>query len=336
MITLITASLEEQGLEQLRRYGEVRYEPTAQMRRLLSGSDLVQALRGVDIFVTEADPLTARELRELETLQAICSCRGTPVNIDVAAATERGIPVLYAPGRNADAVADLTVMLMIMLGRKVLPASSLLRDREPGDDMLTMARIYYELRGSEMWHKTVGIVGMGAVGRKVAARLQPFGCSVIGYDPYVSQEVMSGSGVEKVELDELLARSDYVTLHALVSEGTRGMIGARELALMKPSAYFINVARSALTDEAALASTLGERRIAGAAFDVYDKEPLPLDHPFLALDNVILLPHIGGNTREVTEHQTEIIVPDLIRLISGERPRYVVNPEVLNSFTFRA
>lgn len=335
MITLITASLEEEGLAQLRQYGEVRYQPMAMTHRFLSGGMLVQELHGVDVFITEADQLSEQEIRELETVQIICSCRGNPVNIDVASATARSIPVIHAPGRNADAVADLSVMLMIMLGRKVLQAASLLHERDPSNDMMMMARIYFELRGTEMWNKTVGIVGMGAIGRKVTARLLPFGCKVIGYDPYVSQETMNSFGATKVELDELLRQADYISLHAVVTAGTKGMIGRREIEFMKETAYFINVARSALTDEMALYEALQQKRIAGAAFDVYDKEPLPADHPFLKLDNVILLPHIGGNTHEVNIHQTEIIVPDIIRLINGERPHNIMNPEVLDSFTFR-
>lgn len=334
VITLITASLEEEGLAQLRQYGEVRYQPMAMTHRFLSGDMLVRELHGVDVFITEADQLSEQEIRELETVQIICSCRGNPVNIDVASATSRGIPVIHAPGRNADAVADLSVMLMIMLGRKVPQAASLLRERDSSNDMM-MARIYFELRGTEMWNKTVGVVGMGTIGRKVTARLLPFSCKVIGYDPYVSQETMNSLGATKVELDELVRQADYISLHAVVTAETRGMIGRREIEFMKETAYFINVARSALSDEMALSEALQQKRIAGAAFDVYDKEPLPADHPFLKLDNVILLPHIGGNTHEVSIHQTEIIVPDIIRLINGECPHNIMNPEVLDSFTFR-
>ncbi len=335
MITLVTASLTEEGLAALGRYGEVRYQPLAATRRQLKGEAAVQALKGVDVFITEADELWAPEIAALDTLQVICACRGNPVNIDVAAATARGIPVIHAPGRNADAVADLAVTLMVMLGRNIMPAAAVLRGRKPGDDLNLLTRVYFGLRGHEMWSHTVGIVGFGAVGRKVAARLQPFGCRVLAYDPYVSEEAMAACGVRKVELDALLAEADYVTLHAVVTAGTRGMIGARELGLMKPTAYFINTARSALTDEGALLKALSEKRIAGAALDVFDREPLPADSPFLALDNAILLPHIGGATHEVTVHQTQIVVEDVERLLRGEPPRCIINPEVLNSFCFR-
>jgi autoinducer 2 (AI-2) kinase len=335
VITLITASLDEDGLGLLRKHGEVRYQPMAETRQMLGGSRLVRALDGVDVFITEADNLKAREIGMLTTLQIICSCRGNPVNIDVAAATERGIPVIHAPGRNADSVADLALALMLMLARNILPAADTLRNRQPGTDMTALAKVYFELRGHELWSKTVGIVGLGAIGKKVAQRLQPFGARVLAFDPYVPDEIMSQHGAHKVDLDTLLRESDFVTLHVSVNESTKGLIGEREIGLMKPTAYFINTARAAITVEAALIKALQEKRIAGAGLDVYEKEPLPVDHPLMLLDRVVLLPHIGGATHEVTVHQTQIIVPDIERLIRGERPLHIMNPQVLERFRFQ-
>ncbi|MCL4560335.1 MAG: hydroxyacid dehydrogenase [Chloroflexi bacterium] len=335
MIFYITASLDDDGLNQLRSLGEVRYYPLAETKSLLGGSRLVRALEGVDVFITEADNLKARELEQLTSLQIICSCRGNPVNIDVQTATTKGIPVIHTPGRNAEGVADLAVALMLMLGRHILQAESALRRRDPAQEMTMMARVYFDLKGTEMWCKTVGIVGFGAIGRKVAARLLPFGCQIIACDPFVEEGVMAEHGAGKVDLDALLAASDYVTLHVMPNEANRGMIGKREIDLMKPTAYFINTARSALTDEAALCEALATHQIAGAGLDVYDKEPLPLDHPLMKLENVVLLPHIGGNTLEVTTHQTQIVVPDIVRLIHGEKPHNIMNPEVLGNFKFR-
>ncbi len=335
MISLVTASLDEEGLATLRSYGEVRYQPLAETKQMLGGSRLVRALEGVDVFITEADNLKEREIAQLTTLQIICSCRGNPVNIDVKAATGKCIPVLSAPARNADAVADLAVVLMIMLGRNIMQTAAILRNRDQSNDMQVMSRIYFDLKGTEMWNKTVGIVGFGAIGRKVSERLLPFGSKLIAYDPYVSDDVMAKYQVRKVDLDTLMQESDYVTIHVMPSESNRGMVGAREISLMKETAYFINTARSAITDEMALVEALKNHKIRGGGFDVFDKEPLPVDHPFMALDNVILLPHIGGATYEVTTHQTQIMVPDIVRLIKGERPCNIVNPEVLDLFKFR-
>jgi phosphoglycerate dehydrogenase-like enzyme len=335
MITFITASLDEEGLTTLRKHGEVRYQPLAETKQLLGGRRLVQALQDVDIFITEADNLRQREIEALDNLQIICSCRGNPVNIDIDAATAKGIPVINAPGRNADAVADLTVALMLMLARNIPQAAAALRDRDPAGDMNMMAKIYFGLRGIELWNKTIGIVGLGAIGRKVAQRLLGFGSKLIASDPFVSSELMAEYGVKKVDLDTLMKESDFVTLHVMVNENTRGIVGAREIGLMKKSAFFVNTARSAITDEPALVEALCEKRIAGAGLDVYDKEPLAVDHPLMELDNVILLPHIGGATHETTTHQSQIVVPDIVSLINNEKPTNIVNPEVMDSFKFK-
>ena len=185
-VTLITASLEESGLETLRHYGEVRYQPMVETHSMLGGSRLVKALADVDIFITEADNLRQRELDALDHLQVICSCRGNPVNIDVAAATRKGIPVVHAPARNSEGVADLALLLMLMLSRRIPQVTGLMRDRTRGADMSAMAKVYFELRGQELWNKVVGVVGLGAIGRKVAERVRACGAKVISYDPYVA------------------------------------------------------------------------------------------------------------------------------------------------------
>ena len=332
---LITASLTDEGLNQLREFGEVVYAPMADTKILLGGSRLVKALEGVDFFITEVDNLRRNNLDKLPDLQVICSCRGNPVNIDIDAATERRIPVLRVSGRNAQGVAELTVGIMIMLGRNIMQAAAALRRTDNSADMTLMSRIFFDLKGQELWNKTIGLVGFGAIGRKVSQLLAPFDCHLLAFDPYVSDEVMQDYSVRKTTLNELLRDADYVSIHVLPSDNNQGMIGAKEIALMKPSAYFVNTARSWVTDEMALFDALQAKKIAGAGFDVYDNEPLPVDHPFMSLDNVILLPHIGGNTYEVTAHQTAILIPDIIKLIQGEIPENIVNSEVLENFKLR-
>lgn len=334
MLMLVTASLDDESLQQLSDIGEVRYEPMARTGRLLSGSELVAAVDGVDVLVTEADRIGDEEMGAFTTLRVICACRGNPVNVDVQAATKHGLLILNAPGRNAQAVAELTVALLIMLSRNIQLAGAVMREsRSSGDGSQphTWHR-YLQLRGSELWGKTVGLLGIGAVGGSVAERLGPFAVRLVAFDPFVAEKRFEQLGVERVELDELLRQSDYVSVHASVSEASRGLIGERELRLMKPTAYFVNTARSAVSDEAALLKALQERRIAGAALDVFDEEPLPVGHPLFDLDNAILLPHIGGNTQEIAVHQGRIVVPDLQRLARGDRPMHVVNPEVWARF----
>ena len=200
------------------------------------------------------------------------------------------------------------------------------------DKFSKITRILTECKGTELWNKTVGLVGLGAIGRKVAARLKPFEMNLIAYDPYIDPKIPKELGIELVNLDELLIRSDFVSLHASVTPESRGMLGAREFNLMKPTAYFINTARAALIDETALYEALASHEIAGAGLDVFMDEPPPPDYPLLTLDNVVATPHIGGNTHEVVTRQSQIVTSDIMRVLRGERPLYVVNPEVLLDF----
>lgn len=334
MRILVTATLDDWGVKRLGRYGELSYEGFSEKKRLLAGKKLVHALEGFDVFVTEVDQVRARVLEQVDRLQVIACCRADPVNIDVARATEMGIPVLHAPGRNAHAVADLTVALMLMSLRHIPQAIDILHQRGP-QGMLKMAVAFFELKGNELWGKTVGLIGLGAVGREVARRLKGFDTQLIVYDPYVEPDVVEGHGARCVDLDSLLRQADVVSLHAALTEETRGMLGRRELGLLKRTALLVNTARAELTDEEALLEALREGRLAGAAFDVFSEEPPRVDHPFLQLPNVIATPHIGGNTYEVAVHQSRIVVSDLERLLQGDRPQHVANAETLRGFQWR-
>jgi autoinducer 2 (AI-2) kinase len=331
MRILVTATLDEGGIETLSRYGQVSYEGFGEKKRLLAGRKLVRALQGFDVFVTEVDQVRAKVLEQVENLRVIACCRADPVNIDVAIATERGIPVLHAPGRNAQAVADLTLALMLMTLRHIPRAMGLLRQEGGPQGMVKMAVAFFELKGKELWGKTVGIIGLGAVGREVARRLRGFDTQLMVYDPYVAPDVVEGYGARSVDLESLLRGADVVTLHAALTEETRGMLGQREFALMKPTSCFVNTARAELTDEEALYQALKDGRIGGGALDVFSQEPPPPDHPLLQLPNVIATPHIGGNTYEIPVHQSRIVVSDLERLFQGQRPLHIVNPETLQA-----
>ena len=330
---LVTAGLDRKGIAALEEWGEVHYEYYGEKMQILGGRKLIQALQEVEIFITEADQVRKPVFAACPGLKAVGCCRGNPVNIDLAAATERQIPVLYTPGRNAAAVAELTVAFLIMLARRVPQTSSLLRERRGGGFNFDFARAFLEFKGMELGRKTVGLVGFGAVGKSVARRLSGFGCRILAYDPYAVPAPGEALEAELVSLEELLGQSDFVSVHAAVTPETTGLIGAREFALMKPGAFFLNLARAAVADEAALVEALAGKHLAGAALDVFAKEPPPPDHPLLNMDNVIATPHIGGNTCEVIEHQSEIIVGDMIRLLRGEQPRHCANPGVLDGFS---
>jgi phosphoglycerate dehydrogenase-like enzyme len=332
MKAFITASFHEEGLERLRPHMQIHHEDYRRTGKIyFSEEELIEKIRetGADVLIVEAD-LVHEEVFAACPLKMIGCCRGDPLNISSEEATRRGIPIFFTPGRNADAVADLTVGFMIDLARNVTLTN--LRIRGGKLDIHStreLIQVFNEYGGFELGGITVGLVGLGAVGKKVAQRLRAFGTRLLVYDPCLPQEAVRTAGALPVGLEELLRNADMVSLHCPDVEGTQGMIGEREFSLMKPTAYFVNTARSILTDEQALLRALQEGRLRGAALDVFDDEPLQADNPFLQLDNVICTAHLGGATRDVVHHQSEMVSTDIVRYLQGEQPLNLWNPEVL-------
>ncbi len=330
---LVSASFDAGSLDRLRTHMDVQYASFREVKRLLTGVDLVKALQGKQIFITEVDVVDANALRQLPDLRVVAACRGDAVNVDVEACTAFGIPVLFAPGRNAVAVADLAVAFMINLARKLPAASQFLRQEEcTAGNMSKMGQAFSQLQGRELWRKTIGLVGLGAVGRAVAKRLAGFEAEILVADPFVTPEQAALAGCRLTDLDTLLRRSDFVSLHAAVTPETTGMIGADEFAKMKPGAFFINTARAALIDEQALVDALECGALAGAGLDTFAVEPPGFDHPLVRHPAVICTPHSAGNTVEVADHQGESVSAALLQLLGGQTPRCVLNPQTLATF----
>jgi phosphoglycerate dehydrogenase-like enzyme len=329
MRALITASFDSAAKQRLESHMDVVHEDwKARNHIYFDGAAFAKRINdvGADVLIVEAD-LVHSEVLDGCRLAMIGCCRGEPVNIDLGLATEKGVPVFHTPGRNADAVADLTLMFMLMLARRVPAMDATYRGGrasrvEQASDFL---ELYKRFTGVELGGMTIGLVGLGAVGREVAARLAPFKARILAYDPYLKA---APAGVTLTALDELLAHADIVSLHAPVTPETMGLLSADRLAKLKPTAFVVNTARAALTDEDAMFAMLKDGRLAGAALDVLAMEPLQPDNRFFGLDNVIITPHIGGATVDVTRHQSDIVVDAIERHLRGERPRCVANPAV--------
>jgi autoinducer 2 (AI-2) kinase len=332
MKALITASFHEKGLSLLRSRMDIQYESYRETGKLyFQAEELVEKIleERADVLIVEAD-LVHEEVFQACDLKIVGCCRADPLNVSREAASERKIPIFYAPGRNADAVADLTVGYMLCLARNIVSVNLGLRSGkihfESPEDIF---KVFNQYGGFELGGATVGLVGLGAVGKKVTERLKAFGSRILVYDPYASEQLVKDLGAESVTLKFLLENADIVSLHAALTQETQRMIGEEALSWMKPSAFLVNTARSFLTDERALFKALQERRIQGAALDVFDEEPIQPDSPWLQFDNVICTPHLGGASRDVVRHQSEMVAGDIIRYLRGEPPVHIWNPEVL-------
>jgi len=334
---LVAASFDEKSLNKMRGRMDVEYASFREAKRILTGPSLVDAMLGKQVLVTEVDIVDAKALAALPDLRVVAACRGNAVNIDVEACSAFGVPVLFAPGRNSVAVADLTVAFILALARKLTDAAAFLKDESvTAGNMGKMGQAFNQLQGHELWQKTIGLVGMGAVGRMVIKRLQGFGARIIAADPFATPEAAALAGCELVDMDTLLQESDFVSLHAAVTPETTGMIGQEQFNKMKPGAFFVNTARAALVDEDALIVAIQTGHLAGAGIDTFNQEPPGWDHPLVQHPNVLSTPHSAGNTFEVACHQGEDVSNALLQLLDGEKPRACLNPEVLENFDWNS
>ena len=285
---------------------------------------LTAALRGYDAVLASSDAYQADFFASADVADLkIVSRWGVGLDcVDLGAATRAGVVICNTPGLLDEAVADYAWALLFAVARRVDAGQDLLRHGEWGVAW-----------GHDVHGKTLGIVGCGRIGRAVARRAAGFGMRVLGHDPHVAGT--GNEGIEFVALDRLLAESDFVTLHSALTPENRGLIGAAQLARMKPTAYLINTARGALVDEAALVAALETRAIAGAAIDAFSAEPLPASSPLRRCPRLLITPHQAFNSVETGEKVSLMAAEAIVDLMEGRRPRQVANPEVLLSPTLR-
>ena len=316
----MTAPLRGSGFDKLRELADVVYDPWIDQTplRIYTAEQLAEraSSENADVLVVESDSVSG-PVYELP-LRAIASTRGDPNNVDVAGATRAGIPVLYTPGRNADAVAEMAIALLFAATRHLLTADA---DVRAGQVFRDGTIPYQRFRAWEVAGQTAGLVGLGAVARALKWRLEGLGINVIAHDPYNDEARHS--------LGDLLAEADIVSLHAPVTDETVGMIGGPQFATMRDGVVFLNTARAQLHDTDALVDALRSDKVAAAGLDHFVGEWLPADHPLAAMPNVVLTPHIGGATWNTEARQAQIVADGLEALLSGRTPTHIVNPEVV-------
>ncbi len=278
---------------------------------------------GAELIVTSFFPtISARVIGASDRLKAIVKYGVGVDNIDVEAATMRGVMVVNCPEYGADTVADHAFALLMCLARRLIAI-----------DRATRAEGWVwpapEVAGVDLGGKTLGLVGLGRIGRAMARRAAGFGMELIARDPYVAAEAAAEHGVTLVGLDALLARADFVSIHCVLTPETRGLIGEAELRAMKPNAYLVDVSRGAIIDEAALVRALEQGWIAGAGMDVFPVEPLPADYPLLKMDNVILTSHLAWYTTEADQRLAAECMARVLELLDGKTPRNLKNAEAL-------
>jgi D-3-phosphoglycerate dehydrogenase len=294
--------------------GRVIYNP---MNRPLMAQELLPLVNGVDGFIAGLDQIDPSVIKAADRLKVIARYGVGIDRVDVETATRRGIVVTNTPGANSVAVAELTVALMLALGRQLCSANQATRCGE-----------WPRYSGVGLRDKTVGLVGFGAIGREVASRLKSLGCHILVADPCVDPECDDTYGVQHIPLEELLASSDFVSLHASLNSSTSEMVDHGFLQRMKRGAFLVNTARGELIDEEALGDALERGHLRGAALDCFRKEPPGADHPLFRFPQLIATPHTGSHTDEATNTMGWMSLQACLAVLRGERPPHVANPQV--------
>jgi D-3-phosphoglycerate dehydrogenase len=294
--------------------------------------DLIKEVAGAAVVISEYVRITPRVLDASKDLRGVMVWGVGYDHVDVNAASERGILVANTSGSNAESVAEQAFSFILALSRKLLKADVFVKD---GDwTSLEESSLPTGLVGNDLFGKTLGIIGLGNIGRRIARIGNGFNMRLLAYDPYVTSEAAKKVGVKLLSLQKVLEEADFVTIHTVLSEETRGLISAKELALMKPAAYLINTSRGPVVDQKALIDALVSGRISGTALDVFEEEPIGMDNPLLKLGNVITTPHYAGNSREALEATSLRVSQETAKMIRGEIPLSLVNKQHLEELNF--
>ncbi len=284
---------------------------------------IVQSGADAELLAGLFVPVSSKVMEAMPNLRVIGVARAGVENVNVDEATKRGVAVVHVEGRNAQAVSDFAVGMMLAEARNIARAHHAIMQ---GDwrKVFSNSDAVPELTG-----RTLGLIGFGYIGHLVAKKVAGWDMDVLVYDPFVPAEQLAEAGVTPVDLDSLLERSDFVSLHARLNDSNHGLLSAERLAKMKPSAYLVNTSRAGLIDYDALADVLAAKKIAGAALDVFPTEPIPAGSALLSLDNVTLTSHLAGTTADALANSPYLLLADVAELLRGGEPRFLVNKSVL-------
>ena len=320
---LILAPFSTHGIELLKRRLDVTHESWLDTGRLQDPEELGTRLdrERVAVLVVESDFVFKETFEAAGALRLVGVCRTSVSHVDLDAATRHGVAVVNTPGRNAQAVAEHALGLMLSLARGIPSADAYVRaglwENPVGP--------YLSMRGGELSGRKLGVVGLGRIGRTLAGIGFALGMDVAAHDPYVDP---AQAEVRLMGLDDLLAWADFVSVHLPGGQETAGLLDRRRLSLMRSTSYLINTSNAEVVDREALAEALQSGRLAGAGLDVFESHPAAPGDPLLDLDNVVLTPHLGGATQETVERHSMMIAEDVLRFLDGVKPVNLVNAEV--------
>ncbi|MGG1659230.1 2-hydroxyacid dehydrogenase [Brevibacillus sp. NRS-1366] len=327
MNILVTAPYNKECLQQLKEeFGEVKHLSWKEHGREFFEEELLALLKETDAdgLITELDDVTKKVIAGHPKLKFIGVCRANPVNVDVDAASNQGIPVFHTPARNAQAVAELFIGNVISFMRHTIPSTKWLEEENWEGESFSA---YLNFKGNELAGKTVGFVGFGAVPQKIANMIKHFPCAIQYYDPFIEAESV---GYKRLGLEEIFEQSDIVSIHLPVNDQTKGMISADLLNRMKREAIFVNTARAAVVDNESLLNLLKSNQIRGAILDVFDQEPpSQRDYEMIQLPNVLATPHTAGASYEVEDHHSVIMNESLIKWVKHQSQQNIFNRRLL-------